>query len=552
MIDLHVHSVRSDGTMTPTELVDYAIEKGLSAMALTDHDTVDGLDEAIAYAESLRKSGIKNVPEIIPGIELSTDYDGKDIHIVGLYVNYKSKAFTDYLTEFIESRETRNRQMCALLKQDGFDISYEELLAEYPDAVITRAHFAGMLLKKGYVKSKREAFDRYIGDHKPYYIPREKVTPEMGIDLILKSDGIPVWAHPILAGFSNRTLEKLVAQFKEAGLIGIEAVYSTYTPSDERHIRELAQKYHLLLSGGSDFHGSNKDGIDLAVGLGHLYVDDHLLSEINQARKNILFTDMDGTLLNGSSLISSEMKLALNRLTASGHRLVLTSGRPLPSIIEMINTLGLDYPETYIISNNGALVYDYSNKKPLRTMRLSPETIREVFRLSDEAGIHAHAYTEDSVVGYEDDEELKFYRVRIHMPFIKTADPAGLLKDGSYKIQIIHLSDRGRLEALQKKILCKLGDCVDTVFSNDRYLEVIPKGVNKGEAVTFLSHYLSMPNSHTFAAGDEENDIPMLEAAGTGIAMANANDKVKKAADIITENSNAEDGLLEILNRYFI
>ncbi|MCM1568680.1 MAG: PHP domain-containing protein [Roseburia sp.] len=280
MIDLHVHSIRSDGTLTPSQLVDYAMEKGLTAFALTDHDTVDGLEEAIAYAKSL----LPSAPEIIPGIELSTEYQGKDIHIVGLYIDYHNEAFTEYLKNFIASRQQRNQKMCELLSQAGIDISYEKLQAEFPDAVITRAHYAKYLYRHGYTKSMKEGFERYVGDHCPYYVPREKVTPAQAIELILEADGIPILAHPILYGMSRTKLEELVANLKAAGLIGIEAVYSSYTPSDERQIRRLADKYHLLISGGSDFHGGNKPNLDLGVGYGHLYVPDQLLDEIKKRR----------------------------------------------------------------------------------------------------------------------------------------------------------------------------------------------------------------------------------------------------------------------------
>ena len=168
MVDLHVHSTCSDGTYTPEELVDYAMEKGLRAFALTDHDTVNGLDRAIRYAERLRQgqtaSSAPKVPEIIPGIELSTEYQGKDIHMVGLFIDYQQPDFAHYLEDFIRSRENRNEKMCALLREHGVDITYEALLAEFPGAVITRAHFARYLLSHGYIQSMKEAFDRYVGE----------------------------------------------------------------------------------------------------------------------------------------------------------------------------------------------------------------------------------------------------------------------------------------------------------------------------------------------------------------------------------------------------
>lgn len=281
MIDLHVHSTCSDGTLSPTELVDYAIEKGLSAFALTDHDCVEGLDTILSYAKSL-----PNAPEIIPGIELSTDENGQEVHMVGLFIDHHSPEFNQYLQEFIASRTTRNKKMCLLLQEHGMNITYEELEAEFPGAVLTRAHYAKLLLKHGYVKSIKEAFERFLGDHCPCYVSREKITPVMAIDLIKKAGGLAILAHPILYHMSDARLDALVQKLKEAGLTGIEAIYSTYSPAEERQIRKLATKYNLLLSGGSDFHGENKPGLDLGTGYGKLYVPEEILSALKKARIN--------------------------------------------------------------------------------------------------------------------------------------------------------------------------------------------------------------------------------------------------------------------------
>ena len=278
MIDLHVHSTCSDGTLSPTELVDYAIQKGLSAFALTDHDCVEGLDTILSYAKSL-----PNAPEIIPGIELSTDENGQEVHMVGLFIDHHNPEFNQYLQEFIESRTTRNKKMCHLLQEHGMNITYEELEAEFPGAVLTRAHYAKLLLKHGYVKSIKEAFERFLGDHCPCYVSREKITPVMAIDLIKKAGGLAILAHPILYHMSDARLDALVQKLKEAGLTGIEAIYSTYSPAEERQIRKLAAKYDLLLSGGSDFHGENKPGLDLGTGYGKLYVPEEILDKLKTA-----------------------------------------------------------------------------------------------------------------------------------------------------------------------------------------------------------------------------------------------------------------------------
>lgn len=280
IVDLHVHSTKSDGSYTPRELVEYAVKKGLAAFALTDHDTTEGLAEAFLAAEG------KDI-EVIPGIEFSTEYQGKDIHILGFYIDYEGEEFRTYLKDFRESRRIRNEKMCKKLVEHGVDISYEELKERFPGAVLTRAHYARFLWEEGYVSSMKEAFDRYIGDHAPCFLPREKVTPVQAVKLILKAGGVPVLAHPVLYGMSDKRLEELVAELKEAGLKGIEAVYSTYNSGEERQMKKLAGKYGLLISGGSDFHGAAKPGLDLATGYGKLVIPYEILERIKEAKENI-------------------------------------------------------------------------------------------------------------------------------------------------------------------------------------------------------------------------------------------------------------------------
>ena len=288
MIDLHVHSTASDGTFTPSALVEYALTHGISAFALTDHDSIDGLEEAISYAKELsgkicEKNPDGNTLEVIPGIEFSTEYEGKDIHIVGLYVDYTNPKFVEPLAAFIESRNIRNEKMCALLREHGIDITYEALKATAPGATITRAHYGKYLLNNGYVKSMNEAFERYIGDHAPCFLPREKVTPEEAIELILSAGGVPVLAHPVLYRMSDQRLDTLVAKLKAAGLMGIEVIYSTYNTAETRDMQALANKYDLLVSGGSDFHGENKKDLNFGTGYGKLYVHEDILEKIKAA-----------------------------------------------------------------------------------------------------------------------------------------------------------------------------------------------------------------------------------------------------------------------------
>ncbi|MDE7232634.1 MAG: PHP domain-containing protein, partial [Lachnospiraceae bacterium] len=275
------HTAKSDGSFSPAELVDYAIEKNLAAVAITDHDTVEGLDEAIAHGAALREKGVSDI-EVIPGIEFSTKYENQDVHIVGLYIAYDSPVFLEPLNTFINSRTNRNIKMCENLQSADIDITYEKLQARFPDAVITRAHYASYLLEHGYVKSRQDAFAQYLGDHTKYFVPREKVTPSQAVKLILQAGGIPVLAHPPLYHMGQERLDTLTASLKEDGLMGIEAFYSTYTNQDVRDMLHLAKKYDLLLSGGSDFHGANKPGLDLGCGYGKLYVPEDLLTDIKK------------------------------------------------------------------------------------------------------------------------------------------------------------------------------------------------------------------------------------------------------------------------------
>ena len=278
-VDLHVHSLKSDGSLTPSELVDKALSLNLRAFALTDHDCTDGLPEAMEYAKD------KDV-EVIPGIELSTGYNGKDVHIVGLDIDYKNESLQKWLTDFRASRDLRNQKMCDKLRNEaGIDISYETLKATDPGAVITRSHYAKFLFAHGYVKSIREAFDRYIGDHARYYVPREKIDPREAVKVILLSGGIPVLAHPILYHLTKKQLSELASMLKEAGLIGIEAIYSTYAPSDEREIKALAKEYDLAISGGSDYHGVVKPGLEMGTGYGKLFVPEDVLDNLRLKKK---------------------------------------------------------------------------------------------------------------------------------------------------------------------------------------------------------------------------------------------------------------------------
>lgn len=282
-IDLHTHSTRSDGTLTPSELIRYAAQKGLAAIALTDHDTIDGIEEAVQAARELRSEDPDAlVPEVIPGVELSTEYKGKDIHIVGLFIDWQNSEFADRLRGFADARIYRNRKMCGLLTEHGCPVSYEDLEAAFPDTVITRAHFAQYLLDRGMIASIDEAFRKLIGDDCPCFVPREKITPHDAVRFLLRFGGVPILAHPLQYKMSDAEFDTLVASLTGLGLDGIEVYYSTHRQADTANLSRIAEKYGLLLSGGSDFHGTRKQNLDLGTGYGHLYVPDTILPPIRE------------------------------------------------------------------------------------------------------------------------------------------------------------------------------------------------------------------------------------------------------------------------------
>lgn len=272
-IDLHVHSNESDGTLTPTEVVALAKEQNLAAIALTDHDTIDGLPEAEKAAKEL------NI-ELIPGIELSTDYNGTEVHMLGYYIDTQNPDFLHKLSHFRNGRDNRNRKMTEKLQKEGFDIAYEALVAAFPNSVLTRAHFARFLYDRGQVKDMDTVFRKYIGNNCRCYVPREKITPFAAIDLIHAGGGLAYFSHPVLCHMNYDRLDAFIKAMKEHGLTGLEAVYSTYLPGDERNMRRFANKYDLLISGGSDFHGSNKPMIQLGTGKGNLRIPYELLQNM--------------------------------------------------------------------------------------------------------------------------------------------------------------------------------------------------------------------------------------------------------------------------------
>lgn len=272
-IDLHVHSNKSDGTYSVSELVCYAAKKGLTAFALTDHDTVEGVSEAL---EEAKKYNIK----VIPGIEMSSYYNGVDLHILGLNIDYKNQEFITFIDTCKENRRLRNIKMAEKLKNAGIDISIEKIYELYGNVSITRAHFARFLVDKGYVKNKEEAFQKYLREGGTAYVPKVTVSPKETIGIIKKAGGHPVLAHPLLYKYTREQLNSLFDYLKSFGLEGIEGIYSLNTPQQDAMLEKMAKAHGLYITGGSDFHGSNKPDIDLGTGRGNLKIEEKILENI--------------------------------------------------------------------------------------------------------------------------------------------------------------------------------------------------------------------------------------------------------------------------------
>lgn len=278
-IDLHIHSTASDGTLTPTEVVKEAKKQNLAAMALTDHDTVAGIPEAMQAAIS------ENII-LIPGIELSCHAFGKEIHMLGYFLDYEDTVFLERLEELRINRANRNNRMLAAFQEDGFPITMEKLQHGNPDTVITRAHFARVLVEEGIVSSKDAAFKKYLGAGKKYYLPRSEIKPADALKYIKEAGGVAVLAHPFEYQLSKKDLIALIEELKELGLGGIEAYHSSHYQQQSAYLREMSRRYHLAATGGSDFHGSNKPDIQIGIGRGSLRVHESLLEELACQRHN--------------------------------------------------------------------------------------------------------------------------------------------------------------------------------------------------------------------------------------------------------------------------
>jgi len=263
-IDLHLHSTASDGQYTPTELVQLALNKGLEVIALTDHDTTGGIDEALDAAHG---TGLT----VIPGVEISTDVPGNlELHILGYHINHHDERLQECLCRLRESRLDRARKMLKRLEQAGYPLPWERVMALAGSGSIGRPHIAQAMVEAAYVDSVESAFRLYIGRGAPAYVERAKLLPQEAIQTILAADGVPVLAHP------SQVIEH-IPFLVQNGLIGLEVYYNGYLQAEKRFLAQLATKHHLIATGGSDFHGPD---IGLSE-LGQVYVPWSAVKELH-------------------------------------------------------------------------------------------------------------------------------------------------------------------------------------------------------------------------------------------------------------------------------
>lgn len=279
-IDLHSHSTASDGSAEPSALVQLAVEQGLTTLALTDHDTQEGIEEARAATAGTDL-------ELIAGTELSLEYDAGGMHLLVLWLEPGSGPLQSRLATLRQWRNRRNEQIVAALTELGMPMTIDEVTEEAGSGSVGRPHIAAVMMAKGYVESIEEAFEHWLAAGKPAYWSRPRLRPEEAIQLALESGGVPILAHPHTLNI-NRAAEMadLLTELCKAGLVGLEAIYSSYRQHERDGYADLARRFGLVPSGGSDYHGSYKPGLDLGRGYGDLVVPDSVLDDLRRHAAN--------------------------------------------------------------------------------------------------------------------------------------------------------------------------------------------------------------------------------------------------------------------------
>ncbi|MGD8883540.1 MAG: PHP domain-containing protein [Desulfobacterales bacterium] len=283
-IDLHIHSTASDGSLTPADIIDHALKLNLAAIAITDHDSIDGSKEALQI-------GIPPSLHFLTGVEISAAHPpffpgSGSIHILGYDIQLDNRDLNQALSKLQDARKNRNPKILKRLKKLGFQISLEEVSQQVGKSQLGRPHIAYAMLKKGFVASIDEAFDKYLGTKGLAYVEKDRIECEQAIKIIRAAGGIPVLAHPALLNIeNNQKLDALLQNLIKIGLAGIEVYYPEHSPQQIRHYTELARKYDLLMTGGTDFHGTIMPEIKMGSGTGDLFVPYNLYKDLINENK---------------------------------------------------------------------------------------------------------------------------------------------------------------------------------------------------------------------------------------------------------------------------
>ena len=275
-IDLHTHSIKSDGSMTPAEVVREAKSAGLAAIALSDHDTVDGVKEAMEEGERI---GV----EVVPAIEFSVQSE-TETHILAYYLDIDNPKLKQVLEECRETRNFRNEETCRLLNGLGFDVTMEEAEAIAPNGIIGRAHFARLLMDKGYTSSVKEGFKLYLENGKPAYCGVQRLKADETVELIKECGGLSFVAHLHLIKAEDEPLKEFLKMLKTHGLNGVEGYYTEYTPEMQQKYQAMASELGLMISGGTDFHAAMKPHISIGTGTGNLKIPYSVLENIKKEK----------------------------------------------------------------------------------------------------------------------------------------------------------------------------------------------------------------------------------------------------------------------------
>lgn len=275
-IDMHIHSTASDGTLSPAEILKMARELDLRAISITDHDTIQGSIKAHRHLTS------QDV-ELISGVEISTSLQGNTLHLLGYLIDLEDPALSRTLSILQKAREVRNPQIIQKLQQLGMELSYEEVVRVAEGGEVGRPHIAEVLLRKNIVRSIDEAFQKYLGTNGLAYVNKYRLHPAEAIKLITDAGGIPVLAHPFtIKTGSEIELDRIISELISIGLKGIEIYYSEHTDIQIALYKRIAEKYHLLVTGGTDFHGARKPGVHMGIGKGNLRIPYRLVEKLKE------------------------------------------------------------------------------------------------------------------------------------------------------------------------------------------------------------------------------------------------------------------------------